>query len=97
MPITVTEEGIASLKNLRNNLESTIINIVKNRNSLKATFDANKLGLGAHTASIQSLLDAVADYEEDGNKPVKKLVLKINRSVSARRQHIDEDRLKKRR
>ena len=87
----VAEEAISALTTLGASLEELKNKIHSTTQTLKTTYESNSTGLGAHAADILSLLEDMESSEEEASKPVKKLVLKLNRAANIRRQHIDNN------
>ena len=92
MSYNVDEQAIAAMNNMSAQLQELAQKIHQETALLKSTFEANQSGLGAHTADIQALLDEVEETEEDASKPVKKLVLKLQRAALIRLKHIQTKR-----
>lgn len=88
----VTEQAIAAMNNMSAQLQELAAKINQETQQLKASYDENKDGLGAHSADIQALLDEVETAEEDASIPVKKLVLKLTKAALIRQKHIETKR-----
>ncbi len=88
----VTEAAIAALNNMSVQLQELATKINQETQNLKAAYDENKDGLGAHSSDIQTLLDELETTEEEASVPVKKLVLKLTRAALIRQKHIDTQR-----
>ena len=91
----VTEQAVAALGNMAVQLEELTQKIHQETERMKAVFEANRNGLGAHVMAIQNLIEDVEATEEDATKPVKKLVLKLQRAALVRQKHIDTNRYTK--
>lgn len=90
--VSVTEQAIASLNNMSVHLQELAEKIHNETEILKTVFEENQLGLGAHSADIQTLIEEVEGTEEDAAIPVKKLVLKLQRAALIRQKHIETQR-----
>ncbi len=88
MSVTVTDQAVSALNNAAQQLEELSNQIHQETEALVSVYDENKEGLGAHSASIEKLINDVKDIEEEGKIPVKKLVLKLMKSALIRAQHI---------
>jgi uncharacterized phage infection (PIP) family protein YhgE len=86
----VTQEAINALYNMSNQLQELAENIHKETQKLRSTFEETQHGLGAHSADIESLIEEVEGTEQDATVPVKKLVLKLQRSALIRTKHLEE-------
>lgn len=88
----VTEQTIATLRNMSTHLQELAAKINQETQQLKAAYDDNKDGLGAHSADILALLEEVESTEAEGSKPVLKLVLKLQKAALIRQKHIETQR-----
>lgn len=88
----VTEQAIAAMNNMSAQLQELAVKIHQETEKMKSTFVENQDGLGAHSSDIQSLIEDVEGTEEDATIPVKKLVLKLQRSALIRQKHIETQR-----
>lgn len=88
-------EGVAAMTNAASRLEELSTQIHTETTNLKSAFDSNKDGLGPHAASIEQLIEDVEAIEEEGSRPVKKLVLKLTKAALIRSKIIDNDRYSK--
>jgi len=90
--LTVTEEAIAALAQLSEELRAASDAIRSEAELLAAAFENHADGLGPHAASIQVLLDEVWQMEKNASVPVKKLGIKLQRSAMIRRKLLEENR-----
>lgn len=88
----VTEQAVAAMNNMSTQLQEYMVKIHQETAKMKATFESNQDGLGAHSASIQTLIEEVEGTEQDATIPVKKLVLKLQRAALIRQKHIETQR-----
>ena len=91
----VSDEAIAALINMSGTLQEIATKIHQETEKLKATFEENKDGLGAHSDDIIAIIEDIEASEEDANIPVKKLVLKLQRSALARKIHNERNTIAK--
>ncbi len=87
----VSDAAIAALTNMSAQMTELAGAIHDAVESLKQTFEENRAGLGPHTASIEKLLEELADVEEDASNPVKILVLKLTRAALIRKRSLTDD------
>lgn len=90
-PRTVTPEAIQALRTMATQAEELAGFIQRAIQGLEEAFESNKSGLGAHVASISNLIQDVQSVGEEGTKPVKKLVFKLDNAADLRQKHLDED------
>ena len=88
----VTEQAVAAMKNMSTHLQEYMVKIHQETAKMKAIFESNQDGLGAHSASIQTLIEEVEGTEQDATIPVKKLMLKLQRAALIRQKHIETQR-----
>lgn len=90
--VAVTEEAVRTFQNMATQLlelgEALHTEVLR----LKEVYDETKDGLGAHSASIEALLEDVGGAESDAGEQVKKLVLKLTRAALIRQSHIERER-----
>lgn len=89
------EEAVAAMTNAASQLEELSAKIHTETANMKNTFDSCKDGLGPHAASIEQLIEDVEAIEEEGSRPVKKLVLKLTKAALIRSKIIENDRYSK--
>ena len=94
MSWAITEEAISVIESTAERLGEITEAIHSETAKLRDAFEENQNGLGAHTDSIQSLLEEMESEEESGAKLVKKLVRKLTRAVQIRREILENDRYK---
>lgn len=87
----VTSEAIAALINMGKELEGLTEGIHQETERLKNAFAENEDGLGAHSSSIQALIDDIEETERAAERPVKILVLKLNKAAIIRQGIIEKD------
>ena len=88
----VTDQAIAAMNNMAAQLEELVNKIHQEAEKMKSVFEDNRDGLGAHSSSIQALIDEVEDTEQDATIPVRKLILKLQRAALIRQKHIETHR-----
>ena len=89
---SVSEQSIAALLNMGGQLEELTVRIHQETLNLKSAFEQNMEGLGPHVSSIQTLIDDVEGTEQDATKPVKILVLKLQRAAVVRQGILQKNR-----
>jgi cyanate lyase len=88
----VTEQAIEAMYTMSAQLQELAVKIHQETEKMKSTFEDTQDGLGAHSASIQALINEVEGTEQDASIPVKKLVLKLQRAALIRQKHIETQR-----
>ena len=88
----VTEQAINAMNSLSTQLQKLATKINQEVQQLKASYENNKDGLGAHSADIQTLLDEVEITEQDASIPIKKLAIKLNKAALIRQKHIENNK-----
>lgn len=97
MPTKVTQEAVAGLRHMKEELLSFHETITKEVSNVKSVFEENQDGLGAHSDSIRELLEELGETTEEGGALVRKLVRRLERSALIREEIIDTDEYKSRR
>lgn len=95
MSYTVTPESVGAMNSTSNNLNEAIEAVNQAINSLQGTYEATQGGLGAHSASIGSLIEETRAVGTEGNNSIKILALKLTKAALLRQVHIDTDNYKK--
>lgn len=90
--IGVNEQVVSAEKALEKRLSELRMDILVGIRNLAQTYSENRTGLGAHTQSINRLLEALGEFATgDATAPVKKLEKKLKRSYTLRQSIIDND------
>lgn len=91
---TVSKEAIAAIDNIDNQLDN-ICQITHNEiSNVLNLFEDTKIGLGAHKQEIQNLLVGIKETNDDSDKVIQKLRLKLKRASMIRKSHIENNRYK---
>lgn len=87
----VTEEALAAMEAAGSAMEEATEQIKADIAELESAFEENESGLGAHSADISALIEELQQIGEEAGTPVKKLTLKLTRSIVIRRAHIEQN------
>lgn len=90
----VTEEALAAMETAGAAMEETTEKIQADIDALKSAFEDNAGGLGAHSQDIMDLIEELEQIGKDASTPVKKLILKLAKSILIRRKHMEENKYK---
>ncbi len=85
--ITVTPEAVTSMRALAQEITQLHQQLQNDANSLIIVFEENRGELGAHSAKIAALMEALGDVTRN-IAPVKKLVRRLKLSADIRQAHI---------
>ena len=88
----VTEQAIAAMNNMSAQLQELAATIQQESEKMKAAFEDNQDGLGAHSADISALIQSVELTQQIGSRPLAKLQLKLSRAALIRQKHLEENR-----
>lgn len=91
---TVTEEALAAMEAATGTMEETTQKLKEDISQLESAFEENEAGLGAHSDDIRNLLEELQQIGEEASNPVKKLILKMLKSILIRKKHMDENNYK---
>ena len=91
MSLTVTQEAIQATRALRSRVTELHKDLLTATKNLATTFGENQQGLGAHSKSIQELLNDLDSEGNDSTEPVKKLTKKLKISADTRQAHLDKN------
>lgn len=80
----VTPEGVAALRNMRNELEELSNQMKQEVSKLRNAYEENRNGLGSHSNEIGNLLEALGEAADEADAPVKKLQKKLTRAAAIR-------------
>lgn len=86
----VTPEGVAALRNMRNELEDLSTQLKQEVTKLRDAYEENRHGLGSHSDEIGNLLEALGETADEADAPVKKLQRKLTRAATIRDNLISE-------
>lgn len=87
----VTEEALAAMETAAAGMEETNKKLKADIKALESAFQENEGGLGAHSDDISSLLEDLQKIGEEAAIPVKKLILKMAKSILIRRAHMEKN------
>lgn len=88
----VTEEALAAMDTAAKAMEEITEQLKNDIKQLENIFEENEAGLGAHSGDIRALIEELQVIGETASNPVKKLILKMLRSMLIRRKHIEENK-----
>lgn len=94
MGLAVTDESVQIMQTTASGIEENMEAIKQAVDALKTAYESNASGLGPHTASIQELIEELESLAGEGDKPAKKLILKLTRLAAEYQRMIDNDRYK---
>lgn len=90
----VTEEALAAMETAAGAMEETTQKLKEDISQLEGAFEENEAGLGAHSNDIRDLIEELQQIGEEASNPVKKLILKMSKSIVIRRAHIEQNNYK---
>ena len=88
--ITVTEEAIAQIGVLRNEIIELHKDLLNGAKNLLLTYEQNRNGLGYHNQSIENLLNELIN-DSSNDADVKKLTRRLKLSAQIRQKHIENN------
>lgn len=88
----VTEESLAAMDAATKAMDEITEKIQQDIKQLVSAFEENEAGLGKHSDKIRILIEDLEAIGQEASNPVKKLILKMMRSMLIRQKHIEEDR-----
>jgi len=88
----VTEDALSAMEVAAAGMEETNKKLLEDIKVLESVFEENEDGLGAHSDDISSLLEELQKIGEDAAIPVKKLILKMAKSILIRKDHMERNR-----
>lgn len=88
--VKVTDQAVASMRNMRNELEDISNQLKAEIRKLDDAFEENKAGLGSHTDDIRKLLDELMEAADEADGPVKLLRRRLMQSAVLREKSIND-------
>lgn len=86
----VNEEGLMAMDAATKAMDETTEKIQQDIKQLESAFEENEAGLGAHSDEIRTLIEELQAVGQEASNPVKKLILKMMKSMLIRQKHIEE-------
>lgn len=94
MGLAVTDESVQIMQTTASGIEDNMEAIKQAVDALKTAYESNADGLGPHTTSIQELIEELESLAGEGDKPAKKLILKLTRLAAEYQRKIDDNHYK---
>lgn len=90
--VTVTEEAVAKLNEYSSIIRESNAEIKEECDSLARIFDENKDSLGAHSDSIDALIEEARRIAAEASDTMRNLSLKLTKAAAIRKAHLELDR-----